>query len=647
MTLLFSYRPKNRSFKMRKFTLFTIVFVPAFIFFLTGLVYADTTVSSNIIIDTIWTKAGSPYLVTQSIDVYPDVNLTIEPGVEVRFSSGSDLEIYGKLIANGTEAEMVTFTSNQTTPLMGDWGGISFKEGAVGTTDDGNGNYVSGSIIKHCDIKYGGGLHNENTEINLFILNNKISNNSHSPGIINYGNSKIEGNTITDNISYYEYGGGVYNSGDSVISYNTINNNTNWGKHVDVSLIEVGGGGIYNSGNSTITNNTIMGNILKENLIGGTSINAYGAGIYNTGDSTISNNTIQDNRITSLDTINQYGGGICNTGNTVIENNTIKNNSIEQGWEKVFGGGIYNSGTATINKNIISGNLAKSPSIHNEELCGGGIYNTGNSTTIINNSITNNIISAGYTRLGAGICNSSDNTLIRDNTITGNTAEGDTRSGGGIYNAGNSISTVVKNNTISDNPINSLSYGGGIISLASIEINGNTISNNGGTGVSNTGNSIITNNIISNNSLKGINNSGDSVITGNKITGNNINGKEYEDFFAYCGGIYNSGFSTIDNNIITNNQSHGVRTTLLNSFYKNDIHSNTDFDFYYVGTTDQIAINNYWGSTNSSVIDAHIYDYWDEITLGKVIYEPYATKPFHIELTKKPMPWIPLLLLDE
>jgi hypothetical protein len=46
-----------------------------------GATQAYTTISNNILLDTVWTKNGSPYLLTQSI--YVHANLTIAPGVEI------------------------------------------------------------------------------------------------------------------------------------------------------------------------------------------------------------------------------------------------------------------------------------------------------------------------------------------------------------------------------------------------------------------------------------------------------------------------------------------------------------------------------------------------------------------------------------
>ncbi|MCP3775637.1 hypothetical protein NLX71_20395 [Paenibacillus sp. MZ04-78.2] len=44
-----------------------------------------TQISGNIGQDTVWTKAGSPYIVTTTVLIYGDVTLSIEPGVVVKF----------------------------------------------------------------------------------------------------------------------------------------------------------------------------------------------------------------------------------------------------------------------------------------------------------------------------------------------------------------------------------------------------------------------------------------------------------------------------------------------------------------------------------------------------------------------------------
>ena len=135
--------------------------------------HADTNVSGNITTETTWTLTNSPYIVTGTIQVLEGATLTIEPGVIVKFSKNTLLRIGGELIADGTETQMLTFTSNEPAPSAGDWGPIEFVEDAVGSTLDEDGKYISGSIIKYCWIEYGKGV---NAGVELYIEENIIKN---------------------------------------------------------------------------------------------------------------------------------------------------------------------------------------------------------------------------------------------------------------------------------------------------------------------------------------------------------------------------------------------------------------------------------------------------------------------------------------
>ena len=46
---------------------------------------AQTNVSGGIYANTTWTLANSPYIVTDTVVVFPGVTLTIQPGVTVKF----------------------------------------------------------------------------------------------------------------------------------------------------------------------------------------------------------------------------------------------------------------------------------------------------------------------------------------------------------------------------------------------------------------------------------------------------------------------------------------------------------------------------------------------------------------------------------
>ncbi|HLG33806.1 MAG TPA: hypothetical protein VI757_02915, partial [Bacteroidia bacterium] len=80
---------------------------------------AQTNVSGGIYSNATWTLAGSPYIVVDTIVVFPGVTLTIQPGVVVKFDNSKRLDIRGTLIASGTITDSITFTSNSATPTPG------------------------------------------------------------------------------------------------------------------------------------------------------------------------------------------------------------------------------------------------------------------------------------------------------------------------------------------------------------------------------------------------------------------------------------------------------------------------------------------------------------------------------------------------
>ncbi len=582
---------------------FVLIFF--FMFFHGGVCSAETTISSNIIRDTTWTQSGSPYIVTQSIDVYPNVTLTIDPGVEIRFGGGCNIDIFGKMIAIGAENEMIIFTSDKTTPSLGDWGGIDFKADAVGTKEDTEGHYESGSIIKYCEISYGGGI---STLVGLHIISSKIIYNT-TNGIVNNSTSKIINNEIAYNScsGYSNAGGGIYDESEStVISGNTIYSNecTDYG------------GGIYSAfGTSTIIENNNVNTNTPEGIrcgnadkINNNIVTANSnAGII-ASSSQIIGNRVEDNN----------GIGITSSkSGAVISNNVVSSNDIEYSQNGLYGGyggklaAILNYGeNATINDNTIANNSAiLSGNLITFTVSYGAIYNQGENVEISNNTIRFNNASIVSCR-----CCVSENSLV----------------GGGIFNTG--TTTSIKNNIIDGNILSitdgfgyNYCKGGGIYNKSDSKIDGNTItrntisaiSKNSGGGIYNEGSSEIVANLIENNNQTGIFNEGESTLNLNIIKNNS------------GVGIWNVGSSSIDNNEVIGNKSCGVETTIVSSMTGNNIYSNVSCDLLYKSSSDLSAENNYWGTTISSEIDENIYDYWDDISLGKVIYEPYAERPFN------------------
>src|SRR5438105_3566521 len=63
---------------------------------------SQTNVSGGIYTNTTWTLANSPYIIIDTVVVFPGVTLTIEPGIVVKFANNKRLEIrQASLIAVG------------------------------------------------------------------------------------------------------------------------------------------------------------------------------------------------------------------------------------------------------------------------------------------------------------------------------------------------------------------------------------------------------------------------------------------------------------------------------------------------------------------------------------------------------------------
>ncbi|MDI9596029.1 MAG: Ig-like domain-containing protein [Atribacterota bacterium] len=89
--------------------------------------------------DTILVGA-SPYAQEDDLTIPKDVTLNLYPGVIIKFGLNNNLVVNGTLLAEGTDSEPITFTSDNKEP--GKWGKISF-----GTT-------ANNSKIDHCVIEY-------------------------------------------------------------------------------------------------------------------------------------------------------------------------------------------------------------------------------------------------------------------------------------------------------------------------------------------------------------------------------------------------------------------------------------------------------------------------------------------------------------
>ena len=226
--------------------------VPTTLHFTAATESVDQTIISPIASDATWTS-DRIWLAATNVIVNTGVTLTIQPGTVVKFNTGMALLVNGTLIADGTPASPIRFTSNATNPAPGDWGisnycaagGIVFTSNSQPAQYDGNGNYLAGSIIRNAIIEYGQGI--GICGAGPFIDHNLIQQNGGSGfGIEDYGGGPakpvLSHNRIVSNKNV-----AVFIAGPAIVRQNVIADNQGGGIRLDQSL-------------GTVISNTITGN---------------------------------------------------------------------------------------------------------------------------------------------------------------------------------------------------------------------------------------------------------------------------------------------------------------------------------------------------------------------------------------------------
>ncbi|MCX6304129.1 MAG: right-handed parallel beta-helix repeat-containing protein [Bacteroidetes bacterium] len=330
--------------------------------------FPQTHISGNISGNATWNTTGAPYIIDGNTLIQTGVKVTIEAGVTVKFSGNTTLLINGELDALGDSLNHILITSNSANPNAGDWNNIHFSSTSVPASYDPSGNYTSGSIMKFCDILYGGQSNLGILEIDNaapHIANDSIMYSSSAGIYLKKGYSKIENCYVSENS-----GAGIYSSHDGV--YNDL--------HIsDNSIFDNGEGGIYVDemwqNKIYITSNKISGN-----LGGGIYINASGGS--GSGTIHIVKNTIDNNTA-------DQGAGISISSGFNID---ISCNIIEQNTSSNAGSAMYIASGNNQYTNAITGNYI----INNTSSFGDVIYlyfitYYNISMDIKNNMIYNNI----------------------------------------------------------------------------------------------------------------------------------------------------------------------------------------------------------------------------------------------------------------
>ncbi len=256
----------------------TISFASTTLFQTVEATYVEGLITQN----TIWTLVDSPFVVSKNITVCSNATLTIEPEVEVKFGGDFWLIVEGRLVANGTEDKMITFTSNKYEPEAGDWGTIEFN------------GMISSSLI-HCIIEYGtNGITVESGTVN--IQNSLVSFNSENGIMITNGTAEVKDNQIVNSTA-----SGIHIAGGNQVV--TVQNNT----------LMSNGDGITLTGNATSEINIRQNEIL---LNGQSGILLEADAYYNT---IIVNNTLSTN---------SYGFYVSTNTSTYITRNYVSNNTV-------------------------------------------------------------------------------------------------------------------------------------------------------------------------------------------------------------------------------------------------------------------------------------------------------------------------------
>ena len=185
------------------------------------------------------TKADSPFIVPTDYEVRASVELTLEPGVVIKFMPNASLTVRGTISVQGIEAEPIVFTSffddafggdiagdaTSTAPSAGDWRSLRIVNG--------------GSVgLEHAILRYGG---NPDTPF------------GHHRAILHVDNASA---TVKNSVIEFSKQHGVYLAqSDAVIEHTTIGSNR-FHQNMDSAGIMAVDGQITIA-NSTISDNTV------------------------------------------------------------------------------------------------------------------------------------------------------------------------------------------------------------------------------------------------------------------------------------------------------------------------------------------------------------------------------------------------------
>ena len=210
---------------------------------------SQTIISGLISNNTTWTVNNSPYIISGNTVLMSGFELEIQNGVEVLFDGNYSINIYGRLICNGTENNNIKFSRSSN--YTNNWDKITL-------------NNSDSSVLKYCVFEYA----NKGLEV-FNVRSGNSQYTSHHPRIYN---SKfkdcirgiyVDGNRdgyceISHNIFVNNQIGVDVDFGEPLISYNRFINSTNNAIYSDSPTC--GGGNFCNNNSPQIIGNNFLDN---------------------------------------------------------------------------------------------------------------------------------------------------------------------------------------------------------------------------------------------------------------------------------------------------------------------------------------------------------------------------------------------------
>jgi uncharacterized repeat protein (TIGR01451 family) len=303
----------------------------------------------------------------------------------------------------------------------------------------------------------GGGVHTSGDEV--FVTNVTLSGNSAQDcggGVYNAGNAMLTDVTLDGNHAVEGWGadagagGGMWNSGTVVLERVSFTGN---------QTMEGVGGGMWNGGTAVLERVSFTGNHADNS----------GGGMQNGGAVDVASNAILAHVTFSGNSAAGGAGGMGNSTDAILEDVVFEGNSAG------VGGGMANVGIATLTRVVFRDNWTTCDPRFARCHSGGGLYFNGRSLTLTN--VTFEANRAGL--YGGGMCNyyyKGEPELVNV-VFEGNIAG---QSGGGMYNAsfdGGNFSPRLVNVHFSGNQADN--SGGGMFNYnASPELHQATFSGN-------------------------------------------------------------------------------------------------------------------------------------------------------------------------